>query len=255
MTRPREREVAPLIQRDWALFLDADGTLLELAPTPDEVIIPGTLLPQLRAMRVALSGALAIVSGRSLAQLHELFPGAPCMLVGQHGLECDAWPSPFDTTVDHGVLLASARNVSDRFPGVVVEDKGAGIALHWRRNPGAEHALRQLARDYVDTLDGYMVQPGKMVVEVRPQGGKRDALRYLMDRMPWRGRYPVFVGDDLTDESGFVEASRRGGIGILVGEDRASAATHRLDDVESVHAWLAESLAELQCPGDSCGRS
>lgn len=237
---------APVIRQDWALFLDADGTLLELASTPDDVAVPSSLLPLLHALNVELSGAVAIVSGRSLAQLRELFPAAPCSLVGLHGLECDEWPPRDTSKIDHGEFLNSAQKISARFPGVLVEDKGAGVALHWRQNPSAERMLQRLALEYVDGLEGYMVQPGKMVIEVRPRGGKGDAIRFFMDRMPWHGRYPVFVGDDLTDECGFVEATGRSGLGILVGENRRSAATHRLADVASVHEWLAMGLAAIQ---------
>lgn len=250
MTHLVDRQLPPAVQKNWALFLDADGTLLELASTPDRVAVPRTLIPLLDALTHELSGALAIVSGRSLAQLRDLFPAVSCMLVGQHGLECDEWPPSAGPKVEHAALLASAREITQRYPGVFVEDKGAGVALHWRQDPGAEQPLRQLALDYVAKLENYMVQSGKMVVEVRPRGEKADAVRFCMDRETWRGRCPVFVGDDLTDESGFVEAVSRGGLGVLVGDNRASAALHRLPDVQSVHSWLASGLADMQDRAD-----
>ncbi|QOW24424.1 trehalose-phosphatase [Lysobacter sp. H23M47] len=242
----RERPTAPPIQKDWALFLDADGTLLPIASTPGEVTCPPGLLPLLGALAGELGGALAIVSGRPLSQLRGLFPEIPCCLVGHHGRESDRWPMPDLPDLDFTGLLDRAREVAVEFPGILIEDKQIAVALHWRRNPTAEAALTALAHEYVQQLDGYMLQAGRMVIEVRPTGGKGDALRRLMAHPPWRGRRPVFVGDDLADESGFAEAAKSGGLGVLVGKRTESVASRHLKDVAAVHEWLARGLHGMQ---------
>lgn len=229
--------VPPTIQRDWALFLDVDGTLLELASRPDDVVVPPGLMSILNELNRALSGAMALVSGRTLGQLQSLFPDCHCHLVGQHGIECDQWSTP-PLPANFDRLLASAQTISVQFPGVVIEDKGSAIALHWRCNSGAEPALVALAREHAASLEGHMVQFGKMVVEVRPCGEKADAVSWFMKTDAFRGRRPVFVGDDLTDESGFEAACSGGGFGVLVGDRIGTAARRRLPDVRAVRGWL-----------------
>lgn len=242
---PDSRE-PPGIEKDCALFLDADGTLLPIASTPREVKCPHGLLPVLTALNDELGGTVAIVSGRPLAQLRNLFPGVACRLVGHHGRESDAWAAPSIPDLDLSGLIQRAREIAVEFPGILVEDKQTSVALHWRRNPSAEERLTSLASEYLQQLDGYILQPGKMVVEVRPEGDKGDAVRRLMDRRPWSARRPVFVGDDLTDEPGFAAAAEFGGTGVLVGNRDQSVATHRLADVAAVHRWLACSLEGMR---------
>lgn len=251
----RQRLAPPRIGKDWALFLDADGTLLPIASTPAEVIYPPGLLPLLSTLAGELDGALAIVSGRPLSQLRSLFPDSPCCLVGHHGRECDRWSAPYIPDLDLSGLLERARAIASEFPGIVIEDKQIAVALHWRRNPCAETALTALASEYIQQLDGYMLQRGKMVVEIRPGNEKGDAVRRLMAQPPWRGRRPVFVGDDLTDESGFAEAASLGGLGVLVGGRTQTVATRGLKDVAAVHEWLApgaDSQSESRAQAHQC---
>lgn len=232
------RPAPPPLASACALFLDADGTLLELAATPDQVQMPPFLPGLLLETAALLSGALAVVSGRSRAQLALLFGEATCHLVGQHGLDTEDGLAPGVAVADTTALVAKANRIALRFPGALVEDKTIAVALHWRGNTDAEAHFVRFAHDEVRALPGYQVQAGHRVVELRPSGGKGDAVSRLMETPAFRGRQPVFVGDDSTDEAGFQAVQCRGGIGIVVGERRESAARFALPDVASVIAWL-----------------
>jgi len=224
-----------------ALFLDFDGTLVELADTPDAIAVPAGLAPMLERLRKRLDGRLAIVSGRSIADLERHLPLHGIAFSGSHGLElklADGTSLPLSVPLG----LDDVRETVERFAaaadGLLVEEKPAGIALHFRQAPRqAERAdafMSALAR-----RRGFSVQRGNMVVELRPDGAtKGDALKAFMTEPKFHGARPVFVGDDLTDEHAFQAAAALDGAGILVGEPRETAATYRLDSVASVAAWL-----------------
>lgn len=223
-----------------ALFLDCDGTLIELAPGPDEVHLPDYLPDGLAVLSQALEGRLAIVSGRSVEWLHEAGLGAH-VLSGTHGTEL-WWPG---IGFDRAARPAGLDEVEAAFhafaaerPGVIVERKALAAGLHFRKVPehgdGALALAGKLAR-----RTGLELQPGKMMVELRaPGGSKGTAASALMARHPFTGAMPVFVGDDITDEEGFVAAARAGGFGIAVGERDSAAASYHLPDVAAVHRWL-----------------
>ncbi len=224
-----------------ALFLDFDGTLVELADAPDAIEVPAGLAPMLERIRQRLEGRLAIVSGRSITDLEQHLPLHGIAFSGSHGLElklADGTVLPLSVPLG----LDDVRETVERFAaaadGLLVEEKPAGIALHYRRAPRqAERAdafMTALAR-----ARGFAVQRGNMVVELRPDGAtKGDALKAFMTEPKFHGARPVFVGDDLTDEHGFQAAAALGGAGILVGEVRETAAVYRLDSVGAVAAWL-----------------
>ncbi|KLJ00130.1 trehalose-phosphatase [Luteimonas sp. FCS-9] len=227
---------------DWALFLDVDGCLLPFAERPDAVSVPPALLARLEALRTSLDGALALVSGRSLATLDQLFAPETFTAAGLHGVERRRADG-----AAHGALppaaLAAIRDeavvVARRYPGAVVEDKGAALGLHWRGAPQAEVALRAFAQAMLPRLPGYQLQPGDHVVELRPQhADKGSAILAFLDEPPFAGRRPVFAGDDLTDETGFAAVNARGGISVLVGDRTASAARFAVADPAQVHRWL-----------------
>jgi trehalose 6-phosphate phosphatase len=133
-----------------------------------------------------------------------------------------------------------ARSLADGFPGALVEDKGSALGLHWRRAPQAADALRAFAEAALPRLPGYRLQHGDHVVELRPaEGDKGAAIRALLEEAPFRGRVPVFAGDDITDESGFAVINARGGISVLVGDRTPSAAHYGLRDPADVLDWLA----------------
>jgi trehalose 6-phosphate phosphatase len=224
-----------------ALFLDFDGTLVELADTPDTIRVSPGLKPMLERLRHRLDGRLALVSGRSLADLERHLPLHGVAFSGSHGLElrlADGTRLPLSVPIGLDDVRAKVEHFAAPIPGLIVEGKPAGIALHYRRAPDqAERAgafMTALARER-----GFSVQRGDMVVELRPTGAtKGDALKAFMSEPEFAGARPLFVGDDLTDEHAFAAAAALGGAGILVGPARDSAARYRLGSVGAVADWL-----------------
>ena len=224
-----------------ALFLDFDGTLVDLADSPDSIRVPPRLGPLLERLKQRLDGRLAIVSGRSIADLERHVPLAGIAFSGSHGLElrlADGTALPLSVPIGLDDVRERVARFATRDEGLLVEEKPAGIALHYRRAPGEAAD----AADFMAALAaerGWSVQHGKMVVELRPHGAtKGDAIRAFMTEPKFAGARPVFVGDDLTDEHGFDAAERLGGAGILVGPPRPTAALYRLASVPAVAAWL-----------------
>ncbi len=224
-----------------ALFLDFDGTLVELAEAPGAISVPSGLTPLLDRLSERLGGRLAIVSGRAVDDLRNHLDPKAAVLSGSHGAElhyADGRSIPVSAPPGLAEARESIRLFAAGSEGLLVEDKPAGVALHYRLAPErAEEAdafLEALARN-----SGLSLQRGKMVVELRPQGSdKGEALRRLMGEPPFAGARPVFVGDDLTDEDAFRAASALGGEGVLVGPARPTAARWRLDGVADVTSWL-----------------
>jgi trehalose 6-phosphate phosphatase len=227
-----------------ALFLDFDGTLVELAETPQAIDVPAALGPLLDRLRRRLGGRVAIVSGRSLADLERHLACPGISVSGSHGAELRlAGGAALPVSVPAGLDEARARvaRFAAGTDGVIVEEKPAGIALHYRLAPEREEAalalMEELARG-----GGFTVQRGSMVAELRPAGGgKGAALRAVMAEPAFVGARPVFVGDDLTDEDGFEAAAAAGGAGVLVGPPRPTAARYRLGSVGAVERWLGEA--------------
>lgn len=234
----------PSLDDRCALFLDVDGTLIEFSEQPDSV----RLLPEIREAigRISdrLGGAVALVSGRPLAQLDTLFAPLVLPAAGLHGHQMRGDEQaraamPEDTTEWLHALHQRAAHMAKVHPGVLVEDKGVSMALHWRAAPTAGEAVMQFAGEQIGLLPGYRLQPGDHVVEFVPEGtDKGQALRTLMQQPAFAGRTPVFVGDDLTDEFGFAAANALGGWSVLVGTRAGTAATHALADTAAVHTWL-----------------
>lgn len=226
------------------MFLDFDGTLVELAETPDAIRVSPELPLLLRRLCRRLHGRIAIVSGRSIEDLEGHLDCSGLAVSGSHGLElrlADGThlplfvPRPFDGARDE-----LAAFIEDR-PGLLLEEKPAGLALHYRLAPDEEARVVALV-ERLAPRHGLALQQGKMVVELRPPGAdKGDAVRALMAEAPFAGARPVVVGDDLTDEHAFQAAAAMGGAGILVGEERPSAAAYRLPSVAAVERWLAEA--------------
>jgi trehalose 6-phosphate phosphatase len=237
---PRPRPPAPA--DDWALFLDVDGCLLDLADAPDAVTVPPRLRATLQALSQRLDGALALVSGRSVAVVDALFAPLQLPAAGLHGLELrsatlqQAPPPPSPALA---VILEEALAMARAWPGVVVEDKGAALGLHWRAAPKAMDALRGFAEAVLPRLPGYRLQPGNQVVELRPAAGdKGAAISALLGQPPFQGRTAVFAGDDITDEAGFAVVNAHAGVSVLVGNREPSAAHFALRDPAAVRRWL-----------------
>jgi trehalose 6-phosphate phosphatase len=224
-----------------ALFLDFDGTLVELADSPGAISVPGELAPLLDRLSLRLGGRLAIVSGRAVDDLRLHLGGCAAVLSGSHGAEL-RYSDGRSIPVSAPPGLAEARESIRRFAaggeGLLVEDKPAGVALHYRLAPErAEEAVTFL--EALAERSGLALQRGKMVAELRPDGSdKGEAVRRLMGEPPFAGARPVFVGDDLTDEDAFRAAAGLGGEGVLVGPCRPSAARWRLENVGEVTSWL-----------------
>jgi len=226
-----------------ALFLDFDGTLVELAETPDAIRVAPDLGPLLERLRRRLDDRIAIVSGRSLADLERHVPASGIAFSGSHGLELrlsDGTQLPLSVPIGLDDVRDEVEAFAAGTEGLLVEGKPAGIALHYRlaaaQGKRAGAFMERLARKR-----GWTVQRGNMVVELRPTGAtKGDALLAFMTEPKFAGTRPVFVGDDLTDEHGFEAAAGLGGVGILVGPSRETAARHRLESVAAVRDWLRQ---------------
>lgn len=226
----------PELTNVMALLLDLDGTLLDFAPTPDAVVVPPGLPKALARLERRLGGALAIVTGRPVAQIDALLPGLPAV-AGEHGgairhtlngpLERDDHPPVPDA------WLAAAEATLTAHPGTLLERKAHGVALHFRRAPEAAPPLRALAETLLAALPSHALLAGNMVWEVRPRGiHKGHAVRALMARPPFAGRTPLFIGDDVTDEDAITAARAMGGIGLKVDEAFGTP--------QGVRDWLAE---------------
>ncbi|NJC04652.1 trehalose 6-phosphate phosphatase [Sphingomonas kaistensis] len=233
----------PTLLRDAALFLDFDGTLVPIADRPDAITIAPGLLPLLERLQAALAGRLTLVSGRAAADVRRWIAPLEVAVAGSHGLELGTKTAPRSAALEEG--LRHLRGLQAEHAGVLLEEKPLGAALHYREAPGAEDACRA-AVTRVALSTGMEVQPGKMVFEIKPaDGDKGTAIQTLMQRPDHAGHRPVFIGDDLTDEHGFAVVRDLGGSGILVGEERDTAATHRLRDVAEVHRWLNDACEEM----------
>ena len=230
-----------------SLFLDLDGTMLELVDRPEMVVADAPLRALLLRLAERLEGRLAIVSGRSIAQMDAILgPAAQHIaLSGSHGSE-HRWRGVAAHPVRPPSLdeaQARFRAFADAHDGVLVEDKSFGVALHYRMAPAVGEAAEALAATLAEQLD-LQFQPGKMMAELRlPGGDKGKAVHTLMARAPMAGTSPWFVGDDATDEAGFAAARSLGGAGVLVGKRRPTAALYALPDPAAVRRWLEGLIA------------
>ena len=224
-----------------ALFLDMDGVLAPMAPTPDAVLPDARRTAVLKALDARLDGRLAIVSGRTLAEIDRIADGASRSASGVHGLERRRRDgSIVRGAPDAGVAeaLEAFHHFAERDEGLIVEDKGVSAGLHYRQAPNQAEAAADLASDLADRT-GLTLQPGHMVLELKTPGSdKGTAVTAFMAEAPFTGAVPVMLGDDLTDEHGFEAAERLGGFGVLVGPARPTAARYLLDGVDAVMDWL-----------------
>ena len=224
-----------------ALLLDMDGTLLDIAPTPDAVVVPPGLPEALRALRGALGGAVAVVTGRPIAQVDALLPGAVFAVAGEHGGAIRFTPDGPQTRVvlpDPPVAwVTEAARIVARHPGAMLEQKQRGFVFHFRAVPDAGPALHDAAAALIAPRSGaFQLMPALMAWEVRPRGAdKGSAVQALMAESPFAGRRPIFIGDDVTDEDGMDAARALGGAGLQVDRWFGTAG--------GVRAWLAAAAA------------
>jgi len=234
---PRLSEIA-----DPALLLDFDGTLVDLAATPDAIDVPDHLGSALKRKAAMLDGRLALVSGRFVADLRGHLPDCGVVICGSHGAEIESPEGSSVATREvprvSDAVLDEARAFAARSDGVLLEEKALGLGLHYRDRPDLQEEVHRfatrLAADH-----GLHLRDAKMLVELATtNANKGEGVREIMAQPPFAGATPVFVGDDLTDEDGFAAVNALGGFGILVGELRETAARYRLLDVAAVHNWL-----------------
>lgn len=224
-----------------SLFLDFDGTIVEIASRPDVVKVEMRLQRLMSALSTRLKDRIAIVSGRSARQIRDMFGEPAFAISGSHGIELH-WPDGRIVTGSpgnqHNSVLAEVGALEREHPGIIVEEKPFGVALHYRLAPDMENECWQLARR-IAARTGYSLQAGKMVVELISVGANKGiAVATFMRQTPMSGTRPVFIGDDDTDESGFLMSKQLGGVGILVGTPRSTAATFGLANVDETLRWL-----------------
>jgi trehalose 6-phosphate phosphatase len=243
----RHRPPADLL-RDASLFLDFDGTLVEIASTPQAVQVDDQVRGLLTSLSDALGGRLAILSGRSVAEIHAFLP-LGLTVAGSHGSEIHDGGKALKQTVRPPSLDAAVgrlKTLEVRRPGVLIEEKPFGLAVHYRQAPDAAEECEALVLEAAEQT-GLAVQRGKMVLELKLGGAdKGTALRTIMAWQPFAGTVPIMMGDDLTDEPAFAAAREMGGAGVLVGEERESSAVYRLQSVSEALAWLSDVEATLR---------
>lgn len=213
----------PLPTGPWCLFLDVDGTLLELADSPGGVAVDEHLLPLLDRLRVVSGGAVALVSGRTIENLDQLLGVRHLPVAGLHGCErrdaagqMHVAPVAVEQLAD---VREGLRRLVARHPGLLLEDKGAGVALHFLKARELEHELRaEVALLAAPLVPRFAILDGHAVIEVKPAAHTKDsAVMAFMEEPPFRGRQPVFIGDDITDYGGFEAVRRFTGLAIAVG--------------------------------------
>lgn len=239
--------IPPPASLDWAYFLDVDGTLINFADTPQTVLVDRTLLDLIASLHDASGGAVALVSGRMISDLQNLICLPKVPVAGLHGLERRdsagrLWLHAAPPATKCAMKEALAP-VLERYPGLLLEDKGLTLALHYRVAPQlAAYVHRSMGRLLASHGQGLELQRGKRVVEIKPAGiNKGTAVAEYLAESPFKGRRAVFIGDDLNDEHGFSEVNRLDGISIKVGKGE-SCARFRLLHVAAVRQWLGEAL-------------
>jgi trehalose 6-phosphate phosphatase len=231
----------PLPGPDWALFLDIDGTLIDLAPSPDAVIVPASLRDNLALLHHGIR-ALALISGRSLSQIDTLFSPLILPASGQHGAELrlerqliESLPLP----AIRAVVPALHQFAADHH-GILVEDKGDSVAVHYRAAPTLAEEVEAITRRLVGDSLEVEVLPARMAFDIKPRRvSKGRAIAWFMEHPPFAGRLPVFVGDDHTDETGFAAVNELGGHSIRVGHEKESEARFSLGSAAAVREWVA----------------
>lgn len=239
----------PALSPEWALFLDIDGTLVEIEERPDAVRIDESLKALLRDLFIAGGGALALISGRAVGEIDRMLAPLRLPAAGQHGAERRSADGSLHR---HGLLLDRLHEAAEKLSrfasrrkGLIVENKGMSLALHYRLAPRLRKLAEAKMRELAAQLGAdYGLQEGKQVLELKPTGrDKGIAIEEFMQEPPFAGRVPVFIGDDLTDDFGFACVNRLGGHSVKVGPG-PSIATWRMADANAVRRWLRSGLAQ-----------
>ena len=233
-----------------ALFLDVDGTLVDIKDHPGDVRADAALIALLVNLAERLDGALSLISGRSIAEIDRIFSPERFTCAGSHGAELrlrDGDVTAIQAEFPENVLQR-VRAFADKHEGLLVEKKSAGLALHYRRAPEFESQCRELVASVMRELGPeFRLIDGKMVLEIAPRNHhKGEAIRELLQHPPFHGRRPVFIGDDVTDEDGFRIVNDLGGLSIRVGKEEETAARYALDNVAAIHDWLRSVTSRFE---------
>lgn len=229
---------------NWALFLDFDGTLVDIADRPDAVVVDPGLPDLLRRVSQRLSGALAVVSGRPISEIDSFLQTAVVPVAGLHGVERREFEGDIRVGEVPDELIAEARERLSRYAdghdGVLLEDKGVGLVLHYRLAPEKQGECEAMTAAIAASSNGRLVvQPGKMVSELKARGHhKGHAVEAFLALPPFSGRTPVFVGDDVTDEAAFEVVNALDGISIRVGAQDGTVARYVAGGPEDIRKWL-----------------
>ena len=250
--RPAHAAAIPrLVAGAHACFLDIDGTLVELADSPERVRVEPSLIRTLDGLARKLDGAAALISGRRIADIDRLFAPLRLPAAGLHGLERRSasgsvhWHGPPSSEVPR--MLAQARAWTAARPGLLLEDKVGTFAVHFRQAPRLAEEVRAFLQTLMQQSAGdYCLQPGKMVMEVRPESrDKGTAVKDFMGEPPFVGRTPVFIGDDASDEQAFSVVENLDGVAIKAGPGE-TVARWRLQDVAAVRTWMGQCVTMPQ---------
>ena len=228
------------LNENSALFVDFDGTLVEIAPRPDAVSLPAGMVELLAALHTRLGGALSVVSGRPIAELDAFLAPLRLPAAGLHGAERRSASGVVTRLPETnlGEVVAELQALATLHAGLLVEPKPGAVALHYRLAPDCEALALQAMQTALQRSPGMALMHGKMVIEMKPaEASKGRAIAAFMAEPPFAGRRPLFAGDDTTDESGFAVVQAAGGLGIKVGAG-PTLALHRLDTPTRLHAWL-----------------
>jgi trehalose 6-phosphate phosphatase len=234
-----------ILSPSCALFLDFDGTMVDIAPQPNAVEVPRALLGVLRDLDTYLHGAVAVISGRPIAQLDDFLQPLRLPVAGIHGVERRGADGALHLQDVHPLdhVEEAARALAAEHPGLLVEDKRSSLALHYRQRPELEALCLSTMQRAVEESPGLTLLHGKMVAEAKPGGAsKGQAIENFLREAPFAGRKPVFIGDDVTDEVGFDTVQRLGGIGLKVGEG-PSVAWRRIADPATLRRELEAAMA------------
>jgi len=245
----------PTIAHNWALFLDVDGTLLNYVSRPEAAIVPPSLRQTLAGMSAALDGALAIVSGRTIADLDRLFAPLRVPVAGQHGAEarrsertCILAADSTPSTPALASILAPVYALVARQPAIMIENKGLSAAVHYADAGPERDALSAILPGAIARSKGaYQLLASHLAFDIVPHAvDKGRAVDWFMAASPFAGRIPVFIGDDRTDEDGFAAVTARGGYAIKVGQPDNSIARWHMRSPSELREWLDRSLATLE---------
>lgn len=234
-----------ILHPSCALFLDFDGTMVDIAPQPQAVHVPQPLIAVLQDLHHYLQGAVAVISGRPIAQIDDFLRPLELAVAGVHGAERRGADGQLHLLHTHPLdhVEEAACTLAAEHPGLLVEAKRGSLALHYRQRPELEELCLQAMQKAVAESPGITLLRGKMVVEAKPGGASKGrAIEDFLGEAPFAGRTPVFIGDDVTDEVGFSTVQRLGGLGIKIGDGHTTA-WRRVADPGTLRSELEAAVA------------